>query len=246
MRQHVESLAEKGDVDMKKVLFPADLVLIQLRGVSFTYKQEGGEDMTPVLANISVDFQQGIVLCVVGPLGHGKTTLLQLLGYVQFPDAGEVFVPPHLRILHVSAEVYFIEEEIKDNLFFGRGLEKVSDAEWQRALSICEKLRFPDRLMDYVQSKENTAKWMVNNAAVFSRSDRALMHIARAFIYNPEVLLQERKVTERGLGRRCELEMLARKAGCWALTVFFSRRAMVVFSRLWRVKRFREIHVKFW
>jgi ABC-type Na+ transport system ATPase subunit NatA len=29
----------------------------------------------------------------------------------------------------------------------------------------------------------------VNNAAVFSRSDRALLNIARAFIYNPEVLV---------------------------------------------------------
>ena len=129
------------------------------------------------------------VICVCGPRGHGKSTFLQLLGNVLVPDDGEVFVPPHLRILHVSSEVLFIEEEIKDNLFFGNGMEKVSDAQWQRALRICEKLEFPDRLMDYVRSQGSTVEWMMNNAAVLSRSDRALLHITRAFIYNPEVLV---------------------------------------------------------
>ena len=44
-------------------------------------------------------------------------------------------------------------------------------------------------LMEYIQSTESTVDLMVNNAAVFSRSDRALLNIARAFIYNPEVLV---------------------------------------------------------
>ena len=42
--------------------------------------------------------------------------------------------------------------------------------------------------MNYVRS-EQTTDWMLNNAAALSRSDRALLHFARAFIYNPEVLV---------------------------------------------------------
>ena len=43
--------------------------------------------------------------------------------------------------------------------------------------------------MDYVRSEGDTVEWMKNNAAVLSRSDRALLHITRALIYNPEVLV---------------------------------------------------------
>ena len=43
--------------------------------------------------------------------------------------------------------------------------------------------------MDYVRSDGDTVEWMKNNAAVLSRSDRALLHITRALIYNPEVLV---------------------------------------------------------
>ena len=43
--------------------------------------------------------------------------------------------------------------------------------------------------MDYVRSDGDTVEWMTNNAAVLSRSDRAMLHITRALIYNPEVLV---------------------------------------------------------
>jgi ABC-type multidrug transport system ATPase subunit len=44
-------------------------------------------------------------------------------------------------------------------------------------------------LIEYIKSEDGTVPLMMNNAAVLSRSDRALLHIVRAFIYNPEVLV---------------------------------------------------------
>ena len=64
--------------------------------------------------------------------------------------------------------MYFIEEDVRANLLFGTGEGSVSDAQWKRALRICEKLAFPDRLMEFVRSKENTIECMANNAAVLS------------------------------------------------------------------------------
>ena len=43
--------------------------------------------------------------------------------------------------------------------------------------------------MEYITSDEPSISLMKNNAAVLSRSDRALLHIVRAFIANPEVLV---------------------------------------------------------
>jgi ABC-type lipoprotein export system ATPase subunit len=189
MRRSVELAADMGNLEAKKIAFPVDFVPLKCGNVSFSYTRYGGKETLPVLMNMSVEIPQGAVVCVCGPQGHGKSTFLQLMGQVLIPDTGEVFVPPHLRVLHVSSEVYFIAEDIKVNLFFGRGKDTVSDAEWERGLRICEKLGLPDRLMDYVRSEGDTVEWMKNNAAVLSRSDRALLHITRALIYNPEVLV---------------------------------------------------------
>ena len=197
---------------------------------------EGGATK-PVFTGTNVDIPQGSMICVCGPRGIGKNTFLQLLGQVLVPDEGVIFVPPHLRVLYVPSEVYFIKEDIVANIFFGskelqwkvddeesgsgsgkwkgkceslrRGKWKwkpesgsasvkgLTDSEWRRALRICERLGFPDRLMKYlswdrtagVSQQEEQRQLMSNNAFAFTRSDRALLQIARALICNPEVLV---------------------------------------------------------
>ena len=51
---------------------------------------------------------------------------------VLVPDSGTVFVPPHLRVLHVTAEPYFVNESLKDNLFFGYGTKDLTQEMWDR------------------------------------------------------------------------------------------------------------------
>ena len=129
MRQSVQLAADMGNLEARKIAFPVNFVPLKCCNVSFSYTRYGGKETLPVLMNMSVEIPQGAVVCVCGPQGHGKSTFLQLVGQVLIPDTGEVFVPPHLRVLHVSSEVYFIAEDIKVNLFFGRGKDTVSDAE---------------------------------------------------------------------------------------------------------------------
>jgi ABC-type multidrug transport system fused ATPase/permease subunit len=187
MREYVRKATESGALQANQALFPVDFVAIQCVDLSFSFKGHGEEEMEQVLTNVSIELPQGEMICVCGPQGHGKNTFLQCIGQVLFPDEGEVFVPPHLRVLYIPSEVYFIEEEIRDNLFFGRGLEELSNAEWRRGLRICKKLGFQDRMLAYITSKEPTIELMLNQAAMLSRSERALLNLARAFIYNPEV-----------------------------------------------------------
>ena len=129
MRQSVQLAADMGNLEAKtfgkKIAFPVDFVPLKCGNVSFSYTRYGGKETLPVLMNMSAEIPQGAVVCVCGPQGHGKSTFLQLMGQVLIPDTGEVFVPPHLRVLHVSSEVYFIAEDIKVNLFFGRGKDTV-------------------------------------------------------------------------------------------------------------------------
>merc|ERR1712178_178358 len=91
---------------------------------------------------------------VCGRPGSGKATLLMLLGQVSIPDDGSIFIPPHLRVLHVAAEPSILEDPIADNIFFGvrsrkdgRFAKDLKPEVLERGWRICERLNFSERLM---------------------------------------------------------------------------------------------------
>ena len=60
------------------------MALLSLQNISFSY------DKTPVLKDISYDFEKGKMYCIIGKSGAGKTTLLSLLSGLATPTAGEI------------------------------------------------------------------------------------------------------------------------------------------------------------
>lgn len=60
------------------------MALLSLQNISFSY------DKTPVLRDISYDFEKGKMYCIIGKSGAGKTTLLSLLSGLAKPTAGDI------------------------------------------------------------------------------------------------------------------------------------------------------------
>ena len=60
------------------------MALLSLQNISFSY------DKTPVLRDISYDFEKGKMYCIIGKSGAGKTTLLSLLSGLATPTAGDI------------------------------------------------------------------------------------------------------------------------------------------------------------
>lgn len=58
--------------------------VLSLQNICFSYGR------TPVLQNISYEFEKGKMYCIVGKSGAGKTTLLSLLSALASPDSGEI------------------------------------------------------------------------------------------------------------------------------------------------------------
>ena len=58
--------------------------VLSLRNICFSYGR------TPVLQNISYEFEKGKMYCIVGKSGAGKTTLLSLLSGLASPQSGEI------------------------------------------------------------------------------------------------------------------------------------------------------------
>lgn len=68
--------------------------LIRLKKLSKIYKDAGEEVIALDDANLEVDYGEDLV--IVGPSGSGKTTLLQLIGTLDKPTSGEVYIDEKL------------------------------------------------------------------------------------------------------------------------------------------------------
>ncbi len=58
--------------------------VLSLKNICFSY------DKTPVLRDLSLDFEKGRIYCIIGKSGAGKTTLLSILSGLASPDSGSI------------------------------------------------------------------------------------------------------------------------------------------------------------
>jgi putative ABC transport system ATP-binding protein len=63
-------------------------LLIEIRALSKSYRR--GDQIIPVLSDISLDIACGEFTALMGPSGSGKSTLLNLIAGIDKPDSGEL------------------------------------------------------------------------------------------------------------------------------------------------------------
>jgi putative ABC transport system ATP-binding protein len=62
--------------------------IIRAQGLTKTYGQ--GASLTHALRGVDLEIERGGLACIVGPSGHGKSTLMHLLGGLDRPSSGRV------------------------------------------------------------------------------------------------------------------------------------------------------------
>jgi energy-coupling factor transporter ATP-binding protein EcfA2 len=179
-----EEMAVEGSSAFSDGVPVVDRMSIQIGQVGFRFP---GSD-ADTLHGITYEIQQGSLVTILGQPASGKGIFMELLGGVYEQQIGSIFFPPHLRVLHVSRHVSVLAGSVLDNLFFGllpvqATRENLDEQMFNRGMKICQRLKFPERLFALAQVFGD------NNVQNLSRSDRKLIHLARAFIYNPEVLV---------------------------------------------------------
>lgn len=95
-------------------------------------KAFGGKD---IFQNFSLEVESGMRLCVCGPNGTGKSTLLRLMAGVEDADAGRVILPKDCRLGYVEQE---LSSESRDSTLLSYVLDSVHDwtefwSEWKKA-----------------------------------------------------------------------------------------------------------------
>eukprot|EP00747_Dinoflagellata_sp_TGD_P087947 gnl/TRDRNA2_/TRDRNA2_163828_c1_seq2.p1 gnl/TRDRNA2_/TRDRNA2_163828_c1~~gnl/TRDRNA2_/TRDRNA2_163828_c1_seq2.p1 ORF type:complete len:321 (+),score=49.10 gnl/TRDRNA2_/TRDRNA2_163828_c1_seq2:87-1049(+) len=186
MRQQLNAQVEcSGSVDVNLAeteetkKHQADKIDIQVKELRFRY------DCNVSRWNISAQdlkVSQGSMVAVIGLPGCGKSTFMSLLGGVLDPEEGQVFVPPHLRRLHVCKHPIMTDGSMWANLTFG-GTEKPS-----RVRRVLQRLHLDEciRLLDLELADTSLETgWRKK----LSESDIAMIHLARALVLNPNVLV---------------------------------------------------------
>jgi ABC-type uncharacterized transport system fused permease/ATPase subunit len=183
-----EGMIGNGEYHPEESVDPADNIHIELRELSFKYKAKGL--LGSGLRTSTVHLPQGGLYTLIGPQSQGKGTVLKLLGEVIVPflpgdtrncesGGGDLVLPSHLRVLHVTSEPMFLEGTLLYNLTFGSSEKKVD-----RILAIARRFGIADTLLQTIKEDTLEARWLT----LLSSTELAILHTVRAFVMNPEVL----------------------------------------------------------
>ena len=162
--------------------------MIQTQGITKSFGN------LQVLKGIDLTINKGEVVAIVGPSGAGKTTLLQIIGTLETPDNGKLFINEtetgklsekelaafrnknigFVFQFHQLLPEFTALENVMIPALIAR--EKASDAE-RRAKEILDFMKLSDR--------------MTHKPAELSGGEKQRVAVARALINNPAVILAD-------------------------------------------------------
>lgn len=67
-------------------------IFLKLTNLSKSYPSPEGEEKVGIFGDVNLEIPKGSSAAIVGPSGSGKSTLLNLIGTLDKPDGGEVYV----------------------------------------------------------------------------------------------------------------------------------------------------------
>ncbi len=194
--QHQQSLPEPAP---EKKAWRLDEPLLTVTGGCFSYCSAGQDAVKPTLSGVNVEVRAGRVVCVVGAVGSGKSTLCAgLVGEAQLA-AGTVTLRSSLAFAQQSA--WIMNASVRDNILFG----KPYDAEWYaRVLAACQLL--PD--LDLLPQRDQT--FVGERGVNLSGGQRQRVSIARAVYANCGLLVLDDvfSALDANVGRRLFSELV--------------------------------------
>ena len=160
--------------------------VLSLQNISFSYGK------TPVLKDISYEFEKGKMYCIIGKSGAGKTTLLSLLSGLAKPSEGD--------ILYDGKSISKIDKYTFRSKYIGvvfqsfnlitqyTALENVVLSMDISGSKIKDKKQKAIELLDSVGLDEDEANRRVLK---LSGGQQQRVAIARALSYDPDIILAD-------------------------------------------------------
>jgi ATP-binding cassette subfamily B protein len=167
---------------------PAGHGHVELRGVTVHY--EGASE--PALRDVDLDVAAGTTVALVGATGSGKTTLVQLIGRLYDPVAGQVLLDgadvrtlalPELRgaVATVDDSPFLFSATVAENIAYAR--PDATREEIEAAARRAQAAEFIERLPEGYETRVG------ERGLTLSGGQRQRLAIARALLADPRVLI---------------------------------------------------------
>ena len=158
---------------------------IEFKNVYKTYKM--GDISINALNNTNFSIEKGELVVILGPSGAGKTTCLNVLGGMDSPTSGEVFVDG-IDVAKLSNKdlVKYRRNDIGFVFQFYNLVQNLTVLEnVELAVQLCKDSHNPAKILESVGLKER----LQNFPAQLSGGEQQRVAIARAIAKNPKILL---------------------------------------------------------
>lgn len=171
--------------------------IIRLENVTKTYKM--GDKLISALNNVTLNVREGDFLSVVGPSGSGKTTLLNIIGCIDKPTLGKVFL--YDKEVSILKEKSLTEIRLKNIGFVFQqfylipvlnAVENVEIAMIEAKSSRNERRRRAKELLELVGLSDRLRHYPNQ----LSGGEQQRVAIARALVNNPKIILADEPTGE--------------------------------------------------
>lgn len=207
---------------------PEFAVAVQFKDVCFAYGANGGREEKYALKNVSLKFDRGQTIGIIGGTGSGKTTLVDLIARFYDATEGAVYVDGEnvrdyrldvlrSRIGIVPQHAQLFAGTIRENMQWGD--PDATDEEIEAALSVAQAGFVFD-------NPEGLDRYIEQDGRNLSGGQRQRLTIARALVGDPQILILDDSASALDFATDAALRAaLAAYGGGRTTTIMVSQRA---------------------
>ena len=168
-------------------------VLVRVQNVSKQYRL--GDQLVPALRSVNLNIEQGVFMAIAGPSGSGKSTLLNLIGCIDTPTSGRIFIGDHDVSSRTPDQLASLRARTIGFIFQTFNLLPVLSAEENveypllqfKELSTAERRRRVERYLEVV----GLSDFAHHRPNQLSGGQRQRVAIARALVVHPKIILAD-------------------------------------------------------
>lgn len=170
------------------------MAIIELRDVKKIYPL--GKVQVPAVKGVSFSIERGDFISIAGPSGSGKTTILNMIGLIDKPTEGEVYIDGKPTSGLTDKELTRFRHEVLGFIFQSFNLIPV--------LNVWENIEFPlllgktgisasekSKWIDWLIAEVGLTEWRTHKPNELSGGQRQRVAIARALVTKPQIILAD-------------------------------------------------------